>query len=142
MVPPFLEMEGRYIAMMEMCRIVGDRNRLIAILLLVSENVMNIILFHFQDSSYECDPTKSIKRLTYNSKPDTNNDELSFLCGKVISTMEKLGSLSEVFHFSSFQRRSLIQHRTRRRRQNFESSVDSVLERRSFSLPPPGLFDF
>ncbi|CAH9088046.1 unnamed protein product [Cuscuta europaea] len=85
----------RYIAMMETCRIVGDRNRLITILLLVSENVMNIILFHFQDSSYECDPTKSIKRLTYGSKPDTNNDELNFLCGKVISSMEKLGSLSE-----------------------------------------------
>ncbi|VFQ73605.1 unnamed protein product [Cuscuta campestris] len=84
----------RYLAIMEMCRIVGDRNLLITTLLLVSENVMNIILFHFQDSSYECDPTKSVKRLTYDSKPDTN-DDLSMLCGKLISTVERLGSLSE-----------------------------------------------
>ncbi|RAL44221.1 hypothetical protein DM860_016467 [Cuscuta australis] len=84
----------RYLAIMEMCRIVGDRNLLITTLLLVSENVMNIILFHFQDSSYECDPTKSVKRLTYDSKPDAN-DDLSMLCGKLISTVERLGSLSE-----------------------------------------------
>ncbi|XP_031097713.1 nuclear pore complex protein NUP205 isoform X1 [Ipomoea triloba] len=84
----------RYIAMMEMCRIVGDRNKLITILLLVSENVMNIILFHFQDSSYECNSSESVKRLTYGSKPDTN-EGFSLFCGKLISTLERLGLLSE-----------------------------------------------
>lgn len=35
--------------MLEMCQIVGDRNQLMTLLLLLAENVMNIILVHFQD---------------------------------------------------------------------------------------------
>ena len=35
--------------MVTMCQIAGNRDQLIILLLLLSENVMNIILFHFQD---------------------------------------------------------------------------------------------
>lgn len=61
----------RYIAMLEMCRIVVNRNRLITLLLLISENVMNIILVHFQDwynphffILYSCEDVCVISALT------------------------------------------------------------------------------
>lgn len=49
----FLLLSRRYIAMVEMCQIVADKNRLVTLLLLLAENVMNIILVHFQDR-YKC----------------------------------------------------------------------------------------
>lgn len=39
----------RYTALVEMCQIVGYRDRLITLLFLLAENVLNIILVHFQD---------------------------------------------------------------------------------------------
>ncbi|XP_070003798.1 nuclear pore complex protein NUP205 [Nicotiana sylvestris] len=73
----------RYIAMVEMCQIIGDRNKLMTLLLLLAENVMNIILVHFQDSSFEC-----------GTKPYAK-DDLNLLCGKLISALERLELLSE-----------------------------------------------
>lgn len=73
----------RYVAMLEMCQIVGDRNQLMTLLLLLAENVMNIILVHFQDSSFECDNKRYSK------------DDLNLLCGKLISALERLELLSE-----------------------------------------------
>ncbi|CAN4094283.1 unnamed protein product [Withania somnifera] len=73
----------RYVAMLEMCQIVGDRNQLMTLLLLLAENVMNIILVHFQDSSFEC-----------GTKP-YSKDDLHLLCGKLISALERLELLSE-----------------------------------------------
>lgn len=35
--------------MVEMCQIVGYRDQLVTLLLLLAENVLNIILVHFQD---------------------------------------------------------------------------------------------
>lgn len=96
--------------MLEMCQIVGDRNQLMTLLLLLAENVMNIILVHFQDryhiygtslsfmamqillgltstghcSSFECDNKRYSK------------DDLNLLCGKLISALERLELLSEV----------------------------------------------
>ena len=39
----------RYIAMVEMCKIVGSRDQLITLLLQLTEHVLNIILIHLQD---------------------------------------------------------------------------------------------
>lgn len=39
----------RYIAMVEMCQIVGNRDQLITLLLQLAEHVLNIILIHLQD---------------------------------------------------------------------------------------------
>ncbi|KAJ0698414.1 putative nucleoporin [Helianthus annuus] len=38
----------RYIAMVEMCRVAGNRDRLITLLLLLAENLLNVFLIHFQ----------------------------------------------------------------------------------------------
>ncbi|KAL6992058.1 hypothetical protein U1Q18_010169 [Sarracenia purpurea var. burkii] len=84
----------RYIAMVEMCHIAGNRDQLITLLLLLAENVMNIILVHFQDSSYPCDLVAETKMITYGTKPDTGED-IIFLCGKLVPTLERLEFLSE-----------------------------------------------
>ena len=36
--------------MVEMCQIVGDRDQLVTLLLLLAEHVLNVILTHFQDT--------------------------------------------------------------------------------------------
>ncbi|KAE9464397.1 hypothetical protein C3L33_03696, partial [Rhododendron williamsianum] len=84
----------RYIAMVEMCRIAGNRDQLINLLLVLAENVANIILVHFQDGSHLPDPVAAMKTITYSSKPDTGEDMPS-LCEKLIPTLERLESLSE-----------------------------------------------
>ncbi|XP_016450767.1 nuclear pore complex protein NUP205 [Nicotiana tabacum] len=65
--------------MVKMCQIIRDRNKLMTLLLLL----MNIILVHFQDSSFEC-----------GTKPYAK-DDLYLLCGKLISALERLELLSE-----------------------------------------------
>ncbi|KAF5945828.1 hypothetical protein HYC85_016056 [Camellia sinensis] len=85
----------RYIAMVEMCHIAGNRDRLITLLLLLAENVLNIIFIHFQDGSYQRDTGTSMKMITYSTKPDTEEDT-PLLCGKLIPTLERLELLSEV----------------------------------------------
>ncbi|XP_052198623.1 nuclear pore complex protein NUP205 isoform X2 [Diospyros lotus] len=84
----------RYIAMVKMCQIAGNRDRLITVLLLLSENVMNIILVHFQDSSYMSNPDLAVNMITYGSKPDAEGD-VPLLCTKLIPTLERLELLSE-----------------------------------------------
>lgn len=76
----------RYIAMVEMCQIVGDRNRLTTLLLLLAENIMNVILVHFQDCN-------SVKTTTYGTKRE--QEDLTLLCGKLVRTLERLELLSE-----------------------------------------------
>lgn len=84
----------RYIAMLEMCRVVVNRNRLIALLLLISENVMNIILVHFQDCGIVYDSSQPTKAITYGTKGDPKEDD-SFLCGKLVPVLERLELLTE-----------------------------------------------
>lgn len=40
----------RYIAMVEMCQIVGDRDQLVTLLLVLAEHMLNVMLTHFQDA--------------------------------------------------------------------------------------------
>lgn len=49
----FFSLYRRYVAMVGMCKIVGHRSRLIMLLLLLAQNLMNIILAHFKDW-YNC----------------------------------------------------------------------------------------
>ncbi|XP_011093564.1 nuclear pore complex protein NUP205 isoform X1 [Sesamum indicum] len=77
----------RYIAMVSMCRVVGQRSRLIMLLLLLAENLMNIILAHFQDSH-------SKKGIAYDTRLGTKED-LHLLCGELIPVLERLELLSE-----------------------------------------------
>lgn len=84
----------RYIAMVAMCQIAGNRDQLINLLLVLAENVANIILVHFQDGSYLPDPVAAMKTITYSTKPDSGEDT-PLLCEKLIPTLERLESLSE-----------------------------------------------
>ncbi|KAL3535856.1 hypothetical protein ACH5RR_004317 [Cinchona calisaya] len=77
----------RYIAMVEMCQIVADRNRLVTLFLLLAENVMNVILVHFQDG-------QMVKAITYKRKGDSN-EGITFLSQKLVPTLERLESLTE-----------------------------------------------
>ncbi|CAI9100148.1 OLC1v1037088C1 [Oldenlandia corymbosa var. corymbosa] len=84
----------RYIAMVEMCQIIADRNRLVTLFLLLAENLMNIILSHFEDRSYMGDSSQPMKAITYARKVDSD-EEVNLLCQKLIPTLERLESLSE-----------------------------------------------
>ncbi|ONK81042.1 uncharacterized protein A4U43_C01F24610 [Asparagus officinalis] len=66
----------RYIAMVEMCRIVGSRDQLITLLLRLAERCFNILLIHLQDEN-------------------TDSNDLSLLCGKLHPTLERLEQLRE-----------------------------------------------
>ncbi|KAK8523521.1 hypothetical protein V6N13_113466 [Hibiscus sabdariffa] len=84
----------RYIAMVEMCQVAGNRDQLISLLLPLAEHVLNVILIHFQDSSGAFDTNESMKTITYGTKPDSGK-EISVLCGKLIPLLERLELLSE-----------------------------------------------
>ncbi|KAG6723921.1 hypothetical protein I3842_03G232400 [Carya illinoinensis] len=84
----------RYIAMVEMCQVVGNRDQLIALLLPLAEHGLNVILIHFQDSAVKSDASGAMKTITYGAKSDSGED-ISLLCGKLIPTLERLESLSE-----------------------------------------------
>ncbi|KAL6226355.1 hypothetical protein ACLB2K_000317 [Fragaria x ananassa] len=84
----------RYIAMVEMCHVVGNRDQLITILLPLVEHVLNVFLSHFQDSSLASDPPRSLKTITYGATSGPAQD-ISLLCGNLISTLERLELLSE-----------------------------------------------
>ncbi|KAL6555058.1 hypothetical protein OROGR_006316 [Orobanche gracilis] len=71
----------RCTAMASMCRIVGHWSRLIILLLLLAQNLMNIILAHFQDSAY-------------GSSFDAKGD-LPSLFGELIPVLERLEIVSE-----------------------------------------------
>ncbi|XP_035542991.1 nuclear pore complex protein NUP205 isoform X2 [Juglans regia] len=84
----------RYIAMVEMCQVVGNRDQLIALLLPLAEHGLNVLLIHFQDSAVKSDASGAMKTITYGAKSDSGEDT-SLLCGKLIPTLERLESLSE-----------------------------------------------
>ncbi|XP_021276501.1 nuclear pore complex protein NUP205 isoform X2 [Herrania umbratica] len=84
----------RYVAMVEMCQVAGNRDQLISLLLPLAEHMLNVILIHFQDSSGVFDASGSMKTITYGAKPDSGQ-EISLLCGKLIPLLERLELLSE-----------------------------------------------
>ncbi|KAK7304174.1 hypothetical protein RJT34_15273 [Clitoria ternatea] len=84
----------RYIAMVEMCRVVGSRDQLIILLLPLSEHVLNIILIHLQESSVEPDSTLTTESITYGAKHESQQD-IALFCGKLVPTLERLELLSE-----------------------------------------------
>lgn len=84
----------RYIAMVEMCRVVASRDQLIILLLPLSEHVLNIFLFHLEESSVAPDSTLTAKTITYGAKSDAQPD-VALLCGKLVPTLERLELLSE-----------------------------------------------
>ncbi|KAL3825107.1 hypothetical protein ACJIZ3_021136 [Penstemon smallii] len=77
----------RCIAMLGMCQVVGQRNRLTTLLLLLTQNLMNILLSHFQDSD-------SQKVVAYGNSIDAKED-LHSLCGELVPVLERLDLLSE-----------------------------------------------
>ncbi|XP_050365168.1 nuclear pore complex protein NUP205 isoform X2 [Argentina anserina] len=84
----------RYIAMVEMCNVVGNRDQLITILLPLVEHVLNVFLSHFQDSSLAFDPPRTFKAITYGTNSGPVQD-MSSLCDNLVSTLERLELLSE-----------------------------------------------
>ncbi|KAF3971259.1 hypothetical protein CMV_005121 [Castanea mollissima] len=84
----------RYIAMVEMCQVIGSRDQLIGLLVPLAEQVLNVILIHFQDSSVESDASGTMKTITYGDKSDSG-DDISLLCEELIPTLERLELLSE-----------------------------------------------
>ncbi|XP_059431871.1 nuclear pore complex protein NUP205 isoform X2 [Corylus avellana] len=84
----------RYIAMVEMCEVVGNRDQLIALLLPLAEHVLNVILIHFQDSFVKSGDSGTVKTITYGANSESGED-ISLLCGKLIPTLERLELLSE-----------------------------------------------
>uniref|UniRef100_A0A1D1ZKM6 Nuclear pore complex protein Nup205 n=3 Tax=Anthurium amnicola TaxID=1678845 RepID=A0A1D1ZKM6_9ARAE len=67
----------RYVALVEMCHIAGERDQLIALLLQIAEHAINILLIHFQEGKAD------------------SEDTLSPLCGKLFPTLERLEQLKE-----------------------------------------------
>ncbi|KAF2282365.1 hypothetical protein GH714_043827 [Hevea brasiliensis] len=84
----------RYIAMVEMCHVAGNRDQLITILLPLVEQLLNVILIHFQDSSVTSDANGAMKVITYGVKSDSEQDT-SLLCGKLVPALERLELISE-----------------------------------------------
>ncbi|WZZ04651.1 hypothetical protein YC2023_090572 [Brassica napus] len=80
----------RYIAMVEMCKIVGTRDQLITLLLQLTEYVLNIILIHLQDRSGSSNEWAS----SYGSKSH-QQQEVADLCGKLSPIIERLALLNE-----------------------------------------------
>ncbi|KAL3747686.1 hypothetical protein ACJRO7_016483 [Eucalyptus globulus] len=84
----------RYIAMVEMCRIAGNKDQLITLLLPLAEQVLNVLLIHFQDSSLSSDATGTSGAITYGSKSNSAQD-VSPLCEELIPILERLELLNE-----------------------------------------------
>ncbi|KAI5441240.1 nuclear pore complex protein NUP205 isoform X1 [Lathyrus oleraceus] len=84
----------RYIAMVEMCRVVSCTDQLIVLLLPLSEHVLNIILIHLQDCSDAFESTTATKTITYGAKYDPQQD-FALLCGQLVPTLERLELLNE-----------------------------------------------
>ncbi|XP_048134215.1 nuclear pore complex protein NUP205 isoform X2 [Rhodamnia argentea] len=95
----------RYIAMVEMCRIAGNKDQLITLLLPLAEQVLNVLLIHFQESSLSSDTKGTSRAITYSSESNSAQD-VSSLCEELIPILErlellneeKLGSNLKVFH--------------------------------------------
>ncbi|KAK9060723.1 hypothetical protein SSX86_021429 [Deinandra increscens subsp. villosa] len=72
----------RYIAMVELCRVAGNIDRLIGLVLLLAENLLNIFLIHFQNSS----PLSDSKQ---------GGEDLDSFCSKLLPILERLELLRE-----------------------------------------------
>lgn len=84
----------RYVAMIEMCKVVGNKNQMITLLLPLAEYVLNVMLIHFQDSTVIPDGNENIKAISYHAESDSAQ-EITSLCGKLIPILERLELLSE-----------------------------------------------
>ncbi|KAL9399039.1 hypothetical protein Peur_008000 [Populus x canadensis] len=84
----------RYIAMMEMSRVAGERDQLITLLLPLAEHVLDIILVHFREGSMASDNSGATKAVTFGTHSDPRQD-LSWMCGMLVPTLERLELLSE-----------------------------------------------
>lgn len=93
--------------MVGMCRIIGHRSQLIMLILLLAQNLMNIMLAHFQDrynfphiSSWCCNVNNSsTDAISLSSSYDTPLDakeDLHSLCGELIPVLERLELVNEV----------------------------------------------
>ncbi|KAL7600679.1 hypothetical protein Lser_V15G24008 [Lactuca serriola] len=80
----------RYVAMVEMCRVAGNRDRLITLVLLLAENLLNIFFIHFQNSSLS-DSNEAVKALTYGDV----GEDLNTFCSKLVPILERLEVLRE-----------------------------------------------
>lgn len=85
----------RYIAMMEMCHVAGNKDQLINLLLPLMDHVLNIILIHFQDSSVPSGTGGFVKTITYGASSDSEDKDIPLLAGKLIPTLERLELISE-----------------------------------------------
>lgn len=84
----------RYVAMMEMSRVAGERDQLITLLLPLAEHVLDIILVHFREGSMATDNSGVTKAVTFDTHSDPRQD-LSWMCGMLVPTLERLELLSE-----------------------------------------------
>lgn len=83
----------RYIAMVEMCQIAGNRDQLITLLLPLAEHVLNIFLVHFRERPSIPDSSDATKMISY-GKQEPNQD-ISLLCAKLLPVLERLELLNE-----------------------------------------------
>ncbi|GAB4828290.1 hypothetical protein Ancab_035204 [Ancistrocladus abbreviatus] len=84
----------RYVAMVRICQFVGYRDQLVTLLLLLAEHVLNVILSHFQDTSFMPSSSDTMRMITYTSGSDSKYS-ISSLHGMIIPTLDRLESLSE-----------------------------------------------
>ncbi|WCJ29645.1 Nuclear pore complex protein NUP205 [Euphorbia peplus] len=84
----------RYIAMVEMCQVAGNKDKLITILVPLAEQVLNVILVHFQESSLTSDGGGAMKAIIYGVNSDSGHDESS-LCAQLVPALEHLELLNE-----------------------------------------------
>ncbi|GMH18956.1 hypothetical protein Nepgr_020797 [Nepenthes gracilis] len=84
----------RYIAMSGMFQVVGHKDQLVTLLLLLSENVLNVIHIHFQDTSVMLPTSEATRMITYSSDSDSKHG-ISPLLEMLIPTLQRLESLSE-----------------------------------------------
>ncbi|XP_058074466.1 nuclear pore complex protein NUP205 [Magnolia sinica] len=84
----------RYIAMVEMCQVAGNRDQLITLLLQLAEHVLNILLIHFQDGPAIPESSVAMKPVMHGFKTDSQ-EGLPSLCGKLLPTLEQLELLGE-----------------------------------------------
>ncbi|RWR97869.1 protein CHUP1, chloroplastic-like protein [Cinnamomum micranthum f. kanehirae] len=85
----------RYIAMVEMCQVAGNRDQLNTLLLQLAEQVLNILLIHFQESTAITKSSVTMEMVVLGSKTDSREDK-SFLCGKLLPILERLELLGEM----------------------------------------------
>ncbi|XP_022143113.1 nuclear pore complex protein NUP205 [Momordica charantia] len=84
----------RYVAMIEMCKVVGNKNQMITLLLPLAEYVLNVMLIHFQDSTVIPDGNANVKAISYHAE-SRSAQEITSLSGKLIPILERLELLSE-----------------------------------------------